>query len=173
MHLSANTVFRSADILILRPSSRTTKIDAMNDPFDLQRFVTAQDDTFEQALAECRRGRKRTHWMWFIFPQVRGLGSSTMAQDYAIRSLDEARAYLAHSVLGPRLVQCLEALQDLTGILEPENIFGPIDSVKLRSSLTLFIAADGPHIFQAALQRWFGGRDDTTTLAILKAREGD
>jgi uncharacterized protein (DUF1810 family) len=109
----------------------------MNDPFALDRFVTAQDGIYDIALGEIRRGAKRSHWIWFIFPQIAGLGTSPMAQRYAIGSLGEARAYLEHAVLGPRYRQCVAALQDLGGTTA-DSIFGGIDAMKLRSSLTLF-----------------------------------
>src|SRR5919112_1494538 len=101
------------------------------DPFDLNRFVTAQEDTYATALAELRRGRKTTHWMWFVFPQVRGLGRSATAQQYAVMGLDEARAYLAHPVLGPRLRECAEALTSLPG-RDAAAVLGPVDAQKLR-----------------------------------------
>lgn len=140
----------------------------MTDPFNLNRFATAQADTYEAALAEIRRGAKRGHWMWFIFPQMAGLGSSAMAQTYALRSLDEARAYLAHPVLGTRLRECVAALQDLPG-KTAEAIFGSVDAMKLRSSLTLFEAAGGGPHFSAALERWFGGAADRRTVQLLEA----
>lgn len=139
----------------------------MSDPFDLQRFVDAQADVFDQALGELRRGRKQSHWIWFVFPQVAGLGSSGMAQRYAIRSLDEARAYLRHPVLGPRLVRCVETLQYLVQTSDPVAVFGSVDAVKLRSSLTLFLRAGAPPVFDAALGRWFGGAADPATLRQL------
>jgi uncharacterized protein (DUF1810 family) len=137
-----------------------------SDPFQLDRFLAAQEGAYETALAEIRRGRKRSHWMWFIFPQLAGLGHSAMAQTYAIASLDEARAYLAHPVLGDRLGACVGALQDLDRS-DPEAVFGAIDAVKLRSSLTLFALAGGGPLFEAALDRWFGGDRDAATLALL------
>ena len=137
----------------------------MSDPFDLDRFVTAQADSYAAALAEIRRGAKRSHWMWYVFPQVAGLGHSAMAQHYAIRSLDEARAYLAHSLLGPRLHECVAALEALSGTTA-ERVFGGIDAVKLRSSLTLFEAAGAP--FGPAIKQWFGTRDERT-LELLQA----
>lgn len=136
------------------------------DPFDLDRFLTAQGDSYEAALSEIRRGAKRGHWMWFIFPQIAGLGRSEMARHYAIRSLEEARAYLVHPVLGPRLRECVGALQDLTGV-DAIHVFGEIDAVKLRSSLTLFGQADDGVLFAAALDRWFNGRADRATLDLL------
>jgi uncharacterized protein (DUF1810 family) len=133
---------------------------------DLERFVAAQTDIYPIALAEIRRGAKRSHWMWFIFPQLAGLGRSEMAQHYAIRSLEEARVYLAHPVLGNRLRECVEALQDLPGS-SAQAIFGEVDALKLRSSLTLFIEAGAVPLFVAALQRWFAGEKDDLTLAML------
>jgi uncharacterized protein (DUF1810 family) len=128
----------------------------------LDRFVSAQDATYGQALAELQSGRKRTHWMWFVFPQIAGLGSSPTAQRYAIRSLDEARAYLAHPVLGPRLHECARALLGL-GETTAGEIFGYPDDLKLRSSMTLFArAADDPTDFQAVLDRYFTGPDPAT-----------
>jgi uncharacterized protein (DUF1810 family) len=146
----------------------------MTNPFKLERFVAAQTGSFETALAEIRRGAKRNHWMWFIFPQIAGLGSSVMAQTYAIRSLAEARAYLDHPVLGMRLRECVTALQDLTGI-SAEAVFGGIDAGKLRSSLTLFIEAGAGPLFAAALDQWFEGRKDEATLHLLAdaARSSD
>ena len=138
----------------------------MSDPFDLDRFVVAQADSYATALAEVRRGAKRSHWMWFILPQIAGLGSSTMARHYAIRSLNEASAYLAHPLLGVRLCEIVGALEDLP-TPSPEAVFGGIDAVKLRSSLTLFEAAGGGAPFGAALDRWFGGERDAATVARL------
>ncbi|MCE7798126.1 DUF1810 domain-containing protein [Sphingobium sufflavum] len=133
---------------------------------DLDRFVVAQNHVYETALGEIRRGAKRTHWMWFIFPQLAGLGSSEMAQRYGIVSLDEARAYLVHPVLGERLRRCTTALQDLT-MAKADAVFGEVDAMKLRSSLTLFVQAGGGPLFDAALARWFGGRKDEETLRLL------
>ena len=138
----------------------------MEQRFDLDRFASAQEASYEAALAEIRRGRKRSHWMWFVFPQLAGLGRSTTAQHYAIASLDEARAYLAHPVLGPRLRTCVEALQDLDHG-SAEAVFGDIDAMKLRSSLTLFEQASGERLFAAAIERWFDGRRDEATLRLL------
>lgn len=133
----------------------------MDDRFDLARFVAAQEGQYEAALAEIARGRKRSHWMWFVFPQLAGLGRSAMVQHYAIRSLDEARAYLDHRVLGPRLRACVAALQGL-GQTSAEAVFGSVDAVKLRSSLTLFAAAGADRLFAEALERWFGHPDQAT-----------
>lgn len=131
---------------------------------DLDRFVAAQAGIYATALAEIRAGAKRSHWMWFIFPQLAGLGHSAMARAYAIGSLDEARAYLAHPVLGERLRACVRAIPDG----DPERMFGGIDAVKLRSSLTLFAAAGGADDpFGAAINRLFDGQADATTLRMI------
>jgi uncharacterized protein (DUF1810 family) len=140
----------------------------MTGAIGLQRFVDAQDRIYPRALDEIRRGAKRSHWMWFVFPQLKGLGRSAMAQRYAIASLEEARAYLGHPLLGARYVECVSALQDLTGH-DPVSVFGDIDALKLRSSLTLFEAASDRPLFRAALDRWFGGERDARTLAALGA----
>lgn len=136
------------------------------DPFDLDRFVQAQASVYPDALAELRAGRKRTHWMWFVFPQIAGLGFSTMAQRYAIRSADEARAYLAHPVLGPRLRECAAALlvhHDRSAL----DILGSPDDLKLRSSATLFAqVAEAGSPFHQLLRTFFGGRADDRTVAI-------
>lgn len=134
---------------------------------DLDRFVAAQNGVYRQALAELQRGAKTSHWMWFVFPQIAGLGRSAMAQAYAIGSADEARAYLAHPVLGPRLIEATQAVTAANG--SAEAIMGGIDAVKLRSSMTLFAAvADDPAPFRAALDRFFGGTDDPATMALLR-----
>jgi uncharacterized protein (DUF1810 family) len=134
--------------------------------FDLSRFVEAQESSYDVALAEIGRGRKRSHWMWYIFPQLKGLGSSAMAQRYAIQSLAEAQAYLDHPVLGPRLRECVAALQDLTKGTAT-TVFGEVDALKLRSSLTLFAEAGAGPVFTAALQRWCGS-PDPSTLKLLQ-----
>lgn len=133
----------------------------------LDRFVTAQEQIYPRALEEIRRGAKRSHWMWLIFPQIAGLGRSAMAQRYAIADADEARAYLAHPLLGARYVDCVSALQDLIGS-DPVAVFGEVDAVKLRSSLTLFEAVSARPLFAAALTRWFGGGRDQKTLDRLR-----
>jgi len=134
---------------------------------DLQRFVDAQAGLYEQALAEIRRGRKTSHWMWFVFPQLAGLGSSPTARFYAIASLDEARAYVAHPVLGPRLRACAEAVAALAG-RPAREVFGHPDHLKLRSSLTLFEVADpASDVFGRALDAVCDGRRDETTLRML------
>lgn len=138
----------------------------MRDLYDLDRFVSAQASSYETALAEIRRGAKRSHWMWYIFPQIAGLARSDMAQRYAIQSLDEARAYLAHPVLGQRMRECVAALQDLIGTTA-EAVFGAVDAMKLKSSLTLFAEAGGGPLFTAALERWFDGWKDDVTLRLL------
>ena len=134
---------------------------------DLDRFVAAQDGVYETALAELRRGRKASHWMWFVFPQIAGLGHSAMARAYAIASLGQARAYLAHPLLGARLAACVAALAALPADATAEGVMGGIDAVKLRSSLTLFEAAGGGPAYAAALDRWFGGERDPETLARI------
>jgi len=135
----------------------------VNDAGGLERFVAAQEQTYSRALAEIRRGAKRSHWMWYIFPQLAELGRSAMAQRYAISDGAEAHAYLAHPILGPRYIECVEAMQDLRGS-DPVAVFGELDSAKLRSSLTLFEAAGGSSLFAAALDRWFGGQRDELTI---------
>ncbi|SDC98603.1 Uncharacterized protein, DUF1810 family [Sphingomonas sp. YR710] len=132
-----------------------------SDPFELRRFVVAQAAIYRQALAEIRQGRKASHWMWFIFPQIAGLGHSATARRYAIGSIAEARAYLNHPILGARLRECVEALRALPPI-SADAVFGPIDAVKLRSSLTLFAAASQEAAFAAALLRWFDAPDPAT-----------
>jgi uncharacterized protein (DUF1810 family) len=142
----------------------------MVDPHNLQRFIDAQLASFDTALSEITRGEKRSHWMWYIFPQVAGLGYSSMAQEYAIGSMAEARAYLEHPLLGQRLRTCVATLQDLPAS-DAERVFGDIDAIKLRSSLTLFEAAGGDPIYGAAIERWFAGRRDEKTLEMLNRKE--
>jgi uncharacterized protein (DUF1810 family) len=141
----------------------------MEDRFDLNRFVTAQAGTYERALAEITAGDKRSHWMWFIFPQLAGLGSSPMARLYAIRSLDEARAYLDHPLLGPRYAACVAALTALPADVTVEGVFGGIDALKLCSSLTLFAAARPSVATDGAIARWCDGERDARTLVLLDA----
>ncbi|SCK58944.1 Uncharacterized protein, DUF1810 family [Variovorax sp. HW608] len=141
----------------------------MNDPFDLQRFVDAQADVIDTAMDELRAGKKRSHWMWFVFPQLAGLGRSAMAQHYAISSLEESRAYLEHPVLGARLRACSEivlALKDRT----VGDVFGAPDDQKFWSSMTLFsITADSSTpVFSSCLQKYFGGSSDRGTLLLLQ-----
>jgi uncharacterized protein (DUF1810 family) len=141
----------------------------MPDPHDLERFVAAQDDrgTYDAALAELRAGRKTSHWMWFVFPQIAGLGHSPMARRYAIASLEEARAYLAHPVLGPRLVEAARALAALTG-RSAREVLGDTDAMKLRSSMTLFArAAPEEPVFARVLEVYFQGSEDEATMAHI------
>ncbi|MEC5199032.1 uncharacterized protein (DUF1810 family) [Arthrobacter sp. PL16] len=141
----------------------------MTDPHDLTRFVEAQDayGTYLQALAELRRGHKTGHWMWFVFPQVRGLGSSPTSVRFAISSLDEARAYLAHPVLGARLIECVDALIQLPDS-DPVAVLGGIDARKLQSSMTLFTHADPQESrFRAVLDRYYAGAEDRATTSLL------
>jgi uncharacterized protein (DUF1810 family) len=136
---------------------------------DLARFLRAQDegDTYERALAELRAGHKRTHWMWFVFPQIAGLGSSAMAREYAIGSLAQARAYLEEPVLGARLRECARALLSL-GDISAEEVLGPVDALKLRSSMTLFAIADpGEPLFGEVLGRYFDAAFDERTERAL------
>jgi uncharacterized protein (DUF1810 family) len=135
----------------------------------LERFVAAQASVYDDVVAELRQGRKTSHWMWFIFPQLRGLGHSPTAQFYAISSLGEARAYLEHPLLGQRLRQSIGALLEWAGRRSPEQLLGSVDSVKLRSSLTLFEAASGDPMFGHALDEFFGGERDERTLALLNS----
>ncbi|TFV87420.1 DUF1810 domain-containing protein [Blastococcus sp. CT_GayMR16] len=139
----------------------------MSDPFDLQRFLDAQAQTYEQALAELRDGAKRTHWMWFVFPQIAGLGRSGMAQRFAITGVAEARAYAAHPTLGRRLVECARALTDLD-TADAVAVFGPVDAQKLQSSMTLFASAvrDEP-VFRQVLDHYFDGAEDDATTSRL------
>src|SRR5579863_10528228 len=140
----------------------------MNDPYDLQRFVDAQDPLFDEVCAELRAGCKESHWMWFVFPQLRGLGHSGMASHYGIASLDQARAYLAHPVLGPRLKECTQLACQIEG-RSIGQIFGAPDDLKFRSCMTLFArAAENEPLFDAALEKYFGGQPDHLTLERLK-----
>lgn len=157
------------------------------DEFNLERYVEAQDrgGAYERALAELRAGRKRGHWIWFVFPQIAGLGMSAMSRQYAISSVAEARAYLAHPVLGPRLRECAQIVAGTAG-RSAQQVFGPVDAMKLRSSMTLFAAAEAgpaeaasagageeeagdarPNVFRAVLARFFGGVPDEETVARL------
>ena len=135
----------------------------MDDPYDLERFVEAQEPVYERVCAELRQGRKTSHWMWFVFPQIAGLGQSQMSRTYAIASLDEARAYLKHAILGPRLRECAQVVAD-SPIPTAEHLLGGIDAVKLRSSMTLFLrAAPSEPVFQQVLDKYFAGRPDPAT----------
>lgn len=137
----------------------------MDDPYYLQRFVIAQDrdGTYDRAVDELRRGTKETHWMWFVFPQIAGLGQSATSKQFAISSLDEAKAYLTHAVLGPRLLECVDLVLK-TPDANPDQIFGEIDALKLHSSMTLFLRAapDEPR-FAKVLDQYFDGLPDTAT----------
>jgi uncharacterized protein (DUF1810 family) len=143
----------------------------MSDPYRLQRFVAAQDEggTYDRAVEELRAGRKRSHWMWFVFPQLAGLGRSPAARTYAISSLAEARAYLAHPVLGARLTESAGIVAALSGH-SVQDVFGGIDAMKLRSSMTLFARADPDRdVFRRVLDVYFDGGEDPATVRLLDA----
>jgi uncharacterized protein (DUF1810 family) len=140
----------------------------MDDPYTLERYIEAQQPVYGQVCAELRSGRKRSHWMWFIFPQIRGLGHSEMARRYAISSLDEARAYLDHPILGARLRECVALVNAVQG-REVEDIFGYPDNLKFHSSVTLFsYAAPEEPVFGIALEKYFSGHADSATLQWLE-----
>ena len=140
----------------------------MAEPYDLDRFLKAQEDSYDTALDELRTGRKRSHWIWYIFPQIVGLGQSPTSQFYGIKSLEEAAAYLRHPILGGRLHECLKVLQTLEQA-SADQVFGELDAMKFRSSLTLFSEADpADPIVEVALDRWFGGGKDEKTLQLLR-----
>jgi uncharacterized protein (DUF1810 family) len=148
--------------------ARTNGAPGTVDPYDLKRFVSAQQPVYGTVLAELRAGRKRTHWMWYVFPQVSGLGHSATSTHYAVGSLEEARQYLGHPVLGARLVECAEAILAVEG-RSASDIFGYTDVLKLASSMTLFAEAAGPDsVFGRVLTKYFGGRRDTRTLDLLR-----
>ena len=133
-------------------------------PYDLQRFIDAQQPVFDRVIAELKQGRKRGHWIWFIFPQLKGLGHSSNSEFFGISSLQEAAAYVQHPVLGPRLMQCTELVNSVEGS-SAEDIFGEIDAMKFRSSMTLFAkAAPDNRIFAEAIRKYFGGRLDGLTI---------
>lgn len=140
------------------------------DPFDLERFIAAQSGgVHERAVAELRLGRKQSHWMWFVLPQLAGLGYSSMARRYGISGIDEAQAYLAHPLLGARLQECAATLEALDPRHSARDIFGTPDDVKLRSSLTLFAHAAGPgSVFERILAKYFDGQRDVLTVAMLQ-----
>jgi uncharacterized protein (DUF1810 family) len=151
----------------METSELIVRVPYVDDPYGLQRFLDAQDPVFDDVCQELAAGRKRSHWMWFVFPQVQGLGRSEMAQRYAISSLDEARAYVRHPILGSRLRQSC-TLVSLAQESSAAEVFGPIDAVKFRSSLTLFTwASPNETIFRACLDRFFGGQADPLTLSRL------
>lgn len=142
------------------------------DPFDLDRFIQAQNRDYERALSEVRAGRKRTHWMWYIFPQFAGLGRSPTSRRYAISGIEEARAYLAHPVLGVRLAECAGAVLGVEG-RSAVDIFGSPDDMKLRSCASLFAqVSPGGSVFHLLLERFFDGEPDSETLRLLGDREG-
>jgi uncharacterized protein (DUF1810 family) len=140
---------------------------ASNDPYDLDRFVRAQAPDYDRALSELRDGRKRSHWMWYIFPQIEGLGRSPMSVRYSIKSPAEARAYLDHPVLGPRLRECAAVVRDIVGRSALE-IFGSPDDLKLRSCATLFAAVSNDGVFEQLLRKYFDGEHDKETLRRLE-----
>ena len=148
-------------------AKRASDMGNTKDAYNLKRFVEAQEGIYGQALRELRNGQKESHWMWFIFPQIDGLGSSSTARHYAIKSLEEARAYLAHPVLGTRLKECCEAILAIRGRTASE-IFDFPDDLKLRSSMTLFAVAEkGDSLFSRVLDKYFGGKMDERTLQIM------
>ncbi|ROM69789.1 calpastatin [Pseudomonas brassicacearum] len=139
----------------------------MHDPFNLSRFVEAQRPLFDRVMDELRAGRKTSHWMWFVFPQLRGLGHSEMADRFAIATLDEAQAYLEHDLLGPRLEQCVRTVLEHRG-MSAKQIFGSPDDLKFRSCLTLFMRAQtGAALYQQALDQFYSGEPDRRTLLLL------
>ncbi len=141
----------------------------MNDPYNLQRFVDAQHAVYSNVVAELRQGKKRSHWMWFAFPQVVGLGFSPMAERFAITSPEEAIAYLGHEVLGPRLRECTRLVLDVKN-KSAHDIFGSPDDLKFRSSMTLFAAVSDDPVFGDAIARYYAGEKDQATLGILARR---
>jgi uncharacterized protein (DUF1810 family) len=141
---------------------------AVTDPFDLDRFVRAQATDYDRALSELRAGEKRSHWMWYVFPQLEGLGNSPMSRRYSIKSAAEARAYLGHPILGPRLRECGAVVRAIVGRSALE-IFGSPDDLKLRSCATLFAGVSGDDVFEQVLQKYFNGQPDKETLRLLGA----
>jgi uncharacterized protein (DUF1810 family) len=140
----------------------------MMDAYNLGRFLEAQDQDYQQALSEIRRGRKQSHWMWYVFPQFEGLGMSATSHRYSISSVAEARAYLAHPVLGPRLIECADAALGVEGASAAE-VFGSPDDMKLRSSATLFASVSpGGSVFHQLLDKYFQGQPDTRTLQLIE-----
>jgi len=140
----------------------------MDDPFNLARFIDAQSADYEQVLRELRAGRKQSHWIWFVFPQLKGLGRSSMAEYYGVGSLEEAKGYLAHPVLGPRLRECTDLVSRVEG-RNIDEIFGFPDNLKFRSSMTLFSqATDENQLFNDALRKYFAGEPDARTLELLR-----
>jgi uncharacterized protein (DUF1810 family) len=146
----------------------TNDLDAAGDPFNLNRFVQAQEDDYQRALSEITSGRKRSHWMWYVFPQIDGLGASSTSKHYSIKSLAEAKAYLRHPVLGPRLVECAEAVLRVEGKSASE-IFGFPDDMKLRSCATLFAQVfPAESVFERLLAKYFRGQPDPNTIHLLE-----
>jgi len=143
----------------------------VSDPFNLQRFLDAQHGVIEGAFAELSAGSKRSHWMWFVFPQLEGLGRSDTARYFGLGSLQEGRAYLCHPILGERLRQAVQAILPWAAERNAEQIFGSIDAMKLQSSLTLFDRVDPTGPFAEALMNFFGGERDELTLALLDRRQ--
>lgn len=149
-----------------------TPVTEPQDPHDLQRFVSAQQLDYERALAEIRGGRKQSHWMWYIFPQFAGLGASQMTAHYAIRSVEEAQAYLDHPILGPRLVECAEAVVSIEE-KSAREVFGSPDDLKLRSSATLFAAVSpATSVFDRLLEKYFHGKRDERTVELMNTARG-
>jgi uncharacterized protein (DUF1810 family) len=145
----------------------------MPELFNLDRFVQAQDQVMEQVRRELLEGRKRSHWMWFVFPQLTGLGHSSVARHYAIASLEQAEAYLRHPILGPRLIECSELVNRVKG-RSINEIFGGLDDLKFHSSMTLFsLVQDTAPVFKAALEKYFGGAQDRLTMEKLATKEGE
>lgn len=143
------------------------------DPYNLDRFVQAQASDYERALGELRAGRKRTHWMWYILPQLQGLGSSQMSTFYGIKSVAEVRAYIAHPLLGRRLKECVAAMNALPGV-SATQVLGDVDAAKFRSCLTLFSQVEGQQsLFGQALNRYYQGEPDRQTLALLAAQRAE
>jgi len=142
-----------------------------DDRHHLQRFVDAQEPVIASVLTELKRGRKYGHWIWFIFPQLKGLGRSSMSEFYGISSLDDAKAYLQHPILSPRLLQCTKLVIEIQGS-DAEDIFGEIDAMKFRSCMSLFAAADpGERVFSQALEQYFKGEGDPLTMSYLVKRD--
>lgn len=142
-----------------------------DDPFNLARFIDAQRDNYDRALAEVRRGHKQTHWMWYIFPQLDGLGSSPTAKRYSIKSIEEAKTYLTHPVLGARLLECAEAVLSVEG-RSALDIFGHPDDWKLKSCATLFASISNPDsVFHRIIDKYFDGQQDDKTLGLLEKRK--
>ncbi len=146
---------------------KTSKKLAPNDPFDLHRFISEQDKVYDRVLEELRNGRKRSHWMWYIFPQLEGLGRSTTARRYAIKSMEEAIEYLNHPILGARLLECANTVLAIEGKTASE-IFGYPDDLKLKSSMTLFSEVADDSVFVHVLDKYFQGEQDVRTLQLLE-----